>query len=113
VTALLVVLAIGFAFSMSAHYTGACMGMPHALRAISARDALLVMAPLTLIGAAIASHGVEHTVGHDLLTGGGLSVPGLVIVLAGSSSRWWVTSTIATRGRWNRISARLACSATS
>jgi PiT family inorganic phosphate transporter len=82
VTALLVVLAIGFAFSMGAHYTGACMGMPHALRAISARDALLVMAPLTLIGAAIASHGVEHTVGHDLLTGGGLSVPGLVIVLA-------------------------------
>lgn len=81
-TALLVVLAIGFAFSMGAHYTGACMGMPHALRAISARDALLVMAPLTLIGAAIASHGVEHTVGHDLLTGGGLSVPGLVIVLA-------------------------------
>ncbi|MHB1592894.1 MAG: inorganic phosphate transporter [Streptosporangiaceae bacterium] len=81
-TALLVVLAIGFAFSMGAHYTGACMGMPHALRAISARNALLVMAPLTLAGAAIASHGVEHTVGHDLLTGGGLSVPGLVIVLA-------------------------------
>ncbi|MHB1432145.1 MAG: inorganic phosphate transporter [Streptosporangiaceae bacterium] len=81
-TALLVLLAIAFAVSMGAHYTGACMGMPHALRAISARDALLVMAPLTLVGAAIASHGVEHTVGHDLLTGGGLSVPGLVIVLA-------------------------------
>jgi len=27
-TALLVVLAIGFAYSMGAHYTGACMGMP-------------------------------------------------------------------------------------
>ncbi len=81
-TALLVVLAIGFAFSMGAHYTGACMGMPHALRAINARKALLVMASLTLVGAAVASHGVEHTVGHDLLPGGGLSVPGLVIVLA-------------------------------
>ena len=81
-TALLVVLAIGFAVSMGAHYTGACMGMPHALRAISARNALLVMAPLTVVGAAVASHGVEHTVGHDLLTGGGLSVPGLAIVLA-------------------------------
>lgn len=80
-TALLVVLAIGFAYSMGAHYTGACMGMPRALRAISARHALLVMAPLTLIGAAFASHGVEHTVGHDLLTGTGLSVPGLVIVV--------------------------------
>ena len=80
-TVLLVVLALGFAYSMGAHYTGACMGMPHALRAISAWRALLVMAPLTLAGAALASHGVEHTVGHDLLTGAGLSVTGLVIVI--------------------------------
>lgn len=80
-TALLVVLAVGFAYSMGAHYTGACMGMPHALRAVSARNALLVMAPLTLAGAALASHGVEHTVGHDLLTGHGLSVSGLVIAI--------------------------------
>ncbi len=80
-TALLVILAIGFAYSMGAHYTGACMGMPHALRAISARRALLLMAPLTLLGATFASHGVEHTVGHGLLRGPGLSVPGLVIVL--------------------------------
>jgi inorganic phosphate transporter, PiT family len=81
VTALLVILAIGFAYSMGAHYTGACMGMPHALRAISARWALLVMAPLTLVGATFASHGVEHTVAHGLLSGAGLSVAGLVIVL--------------------------------
>ncbi|MBO0693480.1 MAG: anion permease [Acidimicrobiaceae bacterium] len=80
-TALLVVLAIGFAYSMGAHYTGACMGMPHALHAISARRALLLMAPLTLIGATFASHGVEHTVGHGLLAGAGLSVAGLVIVV--------------------------------
>jgi PiT family inorganic phosphate transporter len=50
VTALLVILAIGFAYSMGAHYTGACMGMSPALRAISVRNALLVMAPLTLAG---------------------------------------------------------------
>ncbi len=80
-TALLVVLAIGFAYSMGAHYTGACMGMPHALRAISARRALILMAPLTLLGATFASHGVEHTVGHGLLSGAGLSVTGLVIVV--------------------------------
>ena len=80
-TVLLVVLALGFAYSMGAHYTGACMGMPHALRAISAWRALLLMAPLTVAGAALASHGVEHTVGHDLLTGAGLSVTGLVIVI--------------------------------
>jgi PiT family inorganic phosphate transporter len=81
VTALLVVLAIGFAYSMGAHYTGACMGMPHALHAISAWRALVVMAPLTLVGAALVSHQVEHTVGHDLLTGAGLSATGLVIVI--------------------------------
>lgn len=80
-TALLVILAIGFAYSMGAHYTGACMGMPHALRAISARRALLVMAPLTLLGATFASHGVEHTVGHGLVAGAGLSVAGSVIVV--------------------------------
>ena len=80
-TGLLVVLAIGFAFSMGAHYTGACMGMPHALGALSARRALVVMAPFTLVGATFASHGVEHTVGHGLLVGGGLSVTGLVVVI--------------------------------
>ena len=80
-TALLVILAIGFAYSMGAHYTGACMGMPHALGAVSARRALWVMAPLTLLGATFASHGVEHTVGHGLLAGAGLSAAGLVIVI--------------------------------
>lgn len=65
-TALLVALALGFAWSMGAHYTGACMGMPHALGAISARRALLLMAPLTLLGATFASHDVERRVGHGL-----------------------------------------------
>lgn len=74
-------LAVGFAYSIGAHYTGACMGMPHALHAISARRALIVMAPLALVGATFASHGVEHTVGHGLIAGAGLSVPGLVIVV--------------------------------
>jgi PiT family inorganic phosphate transporter len=82
VTVLLVVLAVAFAYSMGAHYTGACMGMPHALGAVDATRALLVMAPLTLLGAALASHKVELTVGHDLLVGEGLSVTGLVIVIA-------------------------------
>lgn len=78
---LLVLVAVAFAYSMGAHYTGACMGMPRALGAISANRALMLMAPLTLVGATIASHGVEHTVGHDLLLGPGLSVTGLVIVV--------------------------------
>jgi PiT family inorganic phosphate transporter len=66
VTALLIALALGFAWSMGAHYTGAVMGMPHALHAISARRALLLMAPLTLLGATFASHAVERRVGSGL-----------------------------------------------
>jgi PiT family inorganic phosphate transporter len=64
VTALLLALALAFAWSMGAHYTGACMGMPHALGAISARRALVLMAPLTLLGAAFASRDVVRRVGH-------------------------------------------------
>ncbi len=80
-TVLLVVAAVGFAYSIGAHYTGACMGMPHALGSISARGALLLMAPLALLGAALASHGVEHTVAHRLLAGQSLSVAGFVVVV--------------------------------
>lgn len=65
-TALLIALALGFAWSMGAHYTGATMGMPHALGAIGAWQALLLMAPLTFLGAAFASHGVERRVGSGL-----------------------------------------------
>src|SRR5881398_1696153 len=66
VTALLIVLAIGFAWSIGAHYTGAVMGMPHALRAIGAWQALLLMAPLAFFGATFASHAVEQRVGTGL-----------------------------------------------
>jgi PiT family inorganic phosphate transporter len=81
-TILLVILAVAFAWSMGAHYTGACMGMPYALRALTAWRALLIMAPLTLIGAAVASHAVADTVGHELMHGPGLAVGGQIIVLA-------------------------------
>ena len=80
VTVLLVVLAVGFAFAIGAHYTGACMGMPHALGAVSAWQALWIMAPLAFVGAALASHGVEHTVGHGL-TNGQLTLTALSIVI--------------------------------
>lgn len=80
-TVLLIVVAVAFAFSMGAHYTGACMGMPHALRAVSAWQALAIMAPLAFVGAALGSHGVEHTVG-DGLVAGRLTVSAQVIVVA-------------------------------
>ncbi|MGH7919390.1 MAG: inorganic phosphate transporter, partial [Candidatus Dormibacteraceae bacterium] len=62
----LLIVALAFAWSMGAHYTGACMGMPRALGALSAWQALAIMAPLALVGAALASHGVEHTVARRL-----------------------------------------------
>jgi len=80
VTALLIVLAIGFAWSIGAHYTGAVMGMPHALRAIGAWQALLLMAPLAFLGATFASHAVEQRVGSGL-TDRRLSVSQEVVVV--------------------------------
>src|SRR5690242_6486641 len=65
---------------MGAHYTGAVMGMPHALRAIGAWPALLLMAPLTFLGATLASHAVEKRVGSGL-TVGALSVSEQVSVI--------------------------------
>ena len=62
--------AVAFAFSIGAHYTGACMGMPYAAGAIRPWHALLLMAPLALVGAALASGQVEATVGHGILGGG-------------------------------------------
>src|SRR3954468_5391634 len=68
VTLLLIVLAFSFAWSIGSHYTGACMGMPYALGAVSARTALLLMAPLALVGATFLSGKVAQTVGERLLT---------------------------------------------
>lgn len=79
-TALLIVLAVGFAWSIGAHYTGAVMGMPHALGAIGTWQALLLMAPLAFLGATFASHEVEKRVGSGL-TDGALSVSRQVVVI--------------------------------
>lgn len=67
VAMLLVAAAFGFAISIGAHYTGACMGMPYAAGAIRPGRALLLMAPLAFLGAALASGRVETTVGHGIL----------------------------------------------
>jgi PiT family inorganic phosphate transporter len=80
VTALLIVVAVGFAWSIGAHYTGAVMGMPHALGAIGAWQALVLMAPLAFLGATFASHAVEQRVGSGL-TDHRLSVSQEVVVI--------------------------------
>lgn len=77
---LLVAAALAFAFSIGAHYTGACMGMPYAAGAIRPGSALLVMAPLALAGAVLASGSVEGTVGHGILPAGSVGL-GLALVI--------------------------------
>lgn len=69
-TAALVALALFFAWSTGAHY----MGVPHALGALTLGQALVVMAPLAFLGAALATHAVEHTVA-DRLTVPNLALP--------------------------------------
>lgn len=68
-TAILVLTALAFAWSMGAHYTGACMGMPYATRAIALRPALVLMAIMTLIGATLLSHPVLVHIGHGVIAG--------------------------------------------
>ncbi|HEV2167100.1 MAG TPA: anion permease [Thermoplasmata archaeon] len=75
-----VAVAVAFAYSIGAHYTGACMGMSYAAGAIRLAPALLVMAPLAFLGAAVASEGVEATVGHGLL-GAGVVPLGLALAI--------------------------------
>jgi len=87
--------AFAFAFSIGAHYTGACMGMPYAAGAIRPWRALLLMAPLALVGAAFASGQVETTVGHGILGGGtvalGVALAIVVTALALTSAYNFVT----------------------
>jgi inorganic phosphate transporter, PiT family len=78
----LVLVALAFAWSMGAHYTGACMGMPYATRSISLRAALWTMAPLTLIGATFLSHKVLLNVGHNILVANRLDAPPAIAIIA-------------------------------
>jgi PiT family inorganic phosphate transporter len=79
----LVLFAFAFAWSMGAHYTGACMGMPHAAGSVKASAALWLMAPLTLLGAAFLSGKVLVNVGHNILAGGALATgPALAAIAA-------------------------------
>lgn len=76
------------------------MGMAHALGVLGARQALALMAPLALLGAALASHGVERTVAYQVSRrpigpGPELVVVGVAFVLTTAFTRLKVpTSTI-------------------
>ncbi len=80
---ILVVAVLGFAWSIGAHYTGACMGMPFSSGSIKLVPALVLMAVLALLGAVFASHRVESTVGLDIIDASKVTVvAALVIIIA-------------------------------
>jgi PiT family inorganic phosphate transporter len=81
---MLVVLSLAFAWSMGAHYTGAVMGMPYASGSIRLWPALLTLALLTVVGATLASHGVQQTVGLGIVDSARMDARMLVIVELGA-----------------------------
>lgn len=83
ITILLVAVAVGFAWNLGVHYTGAVMGMPYAARSIALWPALVLIALLTIVGATFASGGVEATVGEHIINDRLVTIPdALVIVLS-------------------------------
>jgi PiT family inorganic phosphate transporter len=78
----LVIVALAFAWSMGAHYTGACMGMPYATGSVGLKPALWIMAPLTLLGAALLSHKVLVNVGHNILVANRLGTAPAIAAIA-------------------------------
>lgn len=96
----LVLVARAFAWSMGAHYTGACMGMSYATGSISLRPALVLMAVMTLLGASFLSHKVLAQIGEGLITGRLGRIAAIIVIgiafLLTTIFTWWrvPTSTI-------------------
>jgi len=80
----LVVVSLAFAWSMGAHYTGAVMGMPYAARAIRLWPALISMALLTVVGATLASRGMQQTVGLRIVDASRIDTRMATIVVLGA-----------------------------
>lgn len=82
VAVLLVAVVLAFAWSIGAHYTGACMGMPYASGSIRLWPALIIMAVLAFVGAVVASHAVELTVGLHMIQSTHVTLWGAVAIIA-------------------------------
>lgn len=80
----LVAVSLAFAWSMGAHYTGAVMGMPFAIRAVSERWALMLIAVFCVLGATFASGAVQRTVGLHLVSPSRVTLLMALIVVAGA-----------------------------
>ena len=77
----LVIVAVGFAWNLGVHYTGAVMGMPYAARSIALCPALVLIAILTVLGATFASGGVETTVGQHIVSDRSVSIPDAIVIV--------------------------------
>ncbi len=73
---------LAFAWSIGAHYTGSCMGMPYGSGSIGLWSALVVMAILAFFGAFVASHPVELTVGLHLIQSTLVTLWGAIAIIA-------------------------------
>lgn len=80
-TVILVIAVLGFAWSIGAHYTGACMGMPYGSGSIRMIPALVLMAVLSFFGAWLASHAVETTVGLHIVDAHRVTVTAAIVVI--------------------------------
>lgn len=69
---------------MGAHYTGAVMGMPYAIRAISLRWALVLIGICTVIGATFASERVQATVGLHIVQSSDVTTVMALVMVAGA-----------------------------
>lgn len=78
---ILVVVAVAFAWNLGVHYTGAVMGMPYAARSLALWPALVLIAILTILGATLASSGVEATVGQHIITDQSVSIPDAIVIV--------------------------------
>src|SRR5579884_3526519 len=79
--ALLVAVVVAFAWNLGAHYTGAVMGMPFAARAVALWPALMLIGIFTIVGATVASGGVETTVGEHIISDRFVGVPDAVVIV--------------------------------
>ncbi|QBD76731.1 inorganic phosphate transporter [Ktedonosporobacter rubrisoli] len=83
---ILIVVAVGFAWNLGVHYTGAVMGMPYAARSIALWPALILIAVLTILGATFASGGVETTVGLHIINDRLVTIPDAIIIVLSAGS---------------------------
>lgn len=69
---------------MGAHYTGAVMGMPFAIRALSERWALTLIAVFCVLGATFASEAVQKTVGLHIVESSHVTVL-MALIMVGAA----------------------------